>query len=341
MMARKPKAAANPLQLCLDYRTLLEKGRVLEAESLLSLIQAGIAARDGRWIVLEDYESLHSKIESQCSKYLQAAAEAERLAEELGFSVRVDEWPQEALLLLQTLRETEEAPGPTWQQQLSASLYGDSKLINRTPVLRRLYEAWRNAFAGHGEIRLKASSPLVHMRTGLDLARVTHALGQAVILHSSALPIEEYDFSGIPRVVTCENLSPFIQLSPLEGLFIYSRGYASNLVCAWLSALPDSCEWVHFGDFDCDGLKIFGDIMERSGRTGRFFPDLPVLNRFQSVMIQGQTGDFRRLRGHGHHQIAELALWGETGNLRLEQETLLAHASRSDVEDWGIGLRLV
>ena len=317
-MARKPMATANPLQLCYDYQALLEKGRMPESESFLSLVQAGIAARDGRWIVLEDPESLRSKIESQCSHYLQWAAEAERLAAELGLSVRVDEWPQETLLLLRTLRETEEAPGRTWQQQLSAKLYGDSKRIYRTPVLRRLYEAWRKAFAGHGEIRLKASSSLVHIRSGLDLATVTRALGQAVILHSSALPTEEYDFSGVPRVVTCENLSPFIQLSPVDGLFIYSSGYASNLVCTWLKALPESCEWVHFGDFDYDGLRIFADLSERTGRTGRFFPNLPVLIRFQSLMLQSQTGDYRRLRGHAHRQIAELALWGETGKLRLE-----------------------
>lgn len=339
-MAKKPTATANPLQLCYDYQALLEKGRMPVSESLLSLVQAGIAARDGRWIVLADPESLRLIIESQCSHYLQTAAEAERLAGELGLGVRVDEWPQEALLLLRTLRETEEAPGPTWHQQLSASLYGDSKRINRTPVLRRLYEAWRNAFAGHGEIRLKASSPLVHLRTGLDLATVTRAFGQAVILHSSALPTEEYDFSGVSRVVTCENLSPFIQLSPVDGLFIYSRGYASSLVCAWLKALTERCEWIHFGDFDPDGLKIFADLSERTGRTGRFFPDLPVLVPFQSVMLPSQTGDYRRLRHHAHPQIAELALWGETGKGRLEQETLLAHASRSDVEAWGIGLRL-
>jgi len=88
------------------------------------------------------------------------------------------------------------------------------------------------------------------------------------------------------------------------------------------------------------GLKIFADLSERSGRTGRFFPDLPVLIRFQFVMLRSQTGDYRRLRGDSHGQIAELALWGEDGKGRLEQEALFAHASRSDVEGWGIGLRL-
>jgi len=146
--------------------------------------------------------------------------------------------------------------------------------------------------------------------------------------------------SGVSSVVTSENLSPFIQLSPLDGLIIYARGYASNLVLTWLKALPESCEWVHFGDFDYDGLKIFADLSERTGRTGKFFSDLPVLTRFQSVLLWSQPGDYRRLRDHAHPQIAELTVWGETGRGRLEQEAILAHASRSDVEGWGIGLRL-
>lgn len=146
--------------------------------------------------------------------------------------------------------------------------------------------------------------------------------------------------SGVSRVVTSENLSPFTQLSLLDGLIIYSRGYASNLLCTWLKALPESCEWVHFGDFDTDGLKIFADLSERTGRTGKFFSDLPVLIRFKSVMLRSQTGDYRRLRDHAHPQIAELALWGETGRGQLKQEAIHVHASRSDVEGWGIGLKL-
>ncbi len=322
----------NPLKLCRAYQTLLQEGRRPYSELFEPLVQAGIAETKARTVFLLDVEALRLKLEKQCARYLEAAVLAEEFAQEIGLSTRIDEAPEDALLLLQALHETEQIPGPTWQQQLSAQLYGDSKHIGRIQTLKRIYEKWRNRLPGSGEIRIKAGASLVHRKTGLDLCAVTAAWGQVVLLHSVAAETADFDFSHVRRVITCENLSPFIELSFDGCLFVYTGGYASGLVCEWMQALPNDCDWVHFGDVDVDGLRIFEDLARRAHREGRFFPDVKTLNHPQvTPHLQDYSGDYSRLRESLSQQVQEIAEWGERNRRRLEQEILLSHFPSSEL----------
>lgn len=323
----------NPLKICRAYRSLLEEGRRPYSELFEPLVQAGIAETKARTVFLLDDEVLRQKLEEQCGRHLEAASLAEEFGHEIGLSTRIDEAPEDALLLLQTLHETEQIPGPTWQQQLSAQLYGDSKHIGRTQTLKRIYEKWRARLPGSGELRIKAGSSLVHRTTGLDLCDVTASCGQVVLLHSVAVKTGDFDFSHVRRVITCENLSPFIELSFDGCLFAYTGGYASGLVCAWMQALPNDCEWSHFGDVDADGLRIFEDLARRAHRNGRFFPDVTTLNHPQVMPhLQDYSGDYSRLRDSLCFQVKELAEWGERSQRRLEQEILLSHFPSSELQ---------
>ncbi len=322
----------NPLKICRAYQTLLQEGRRPYSEIFEPLVQAGIAETKARTVFLLDGEALRLKLEEQCGGYLEAAARAEEFAHEIGLSTRIDEAPEDALLLLQALHETEQIPGPTWQQQLSAQLYGDSKHIGRIQTLKRIYEKWRNRLPGFGELRIKAGASLVHRITGLDLCAVTASCGQVVLLHSVAAKTGDFDFSHIHRVITCENLSPFIELSFDGCLFVYTGGYASGLVCAWIQALPNDCEWSHFGDVDVDGLRIFEDLARRVHRKGWFFPDVTTLHHPQvTPHLQDYSGDYSKLRASFSHQVKEIAEWGQKSRQRLEQEILLSHFPLSEL----------
>jgi hypothetical protein len=122
--------------------------------------------------------------------------------------------------------------------------------------------------------------------------------------------------------MTCENLSPFLELTLPAGLLVYTGGYASRGVAAWLKSAPVSCRWVHFGDFDPDALAIFDRQSSPSGREGEFFPnqkhgtlqaDLPAWQGARSFRADSLRCD----------QLKNLARWGAGHRLQAEQEQVL------------------
>ncbi|RQD60243.1 Wadjet anti-phage system protein JetD domain-containing protein [Desulfonatronovibrio magnus] len=312
----------DPLQKCLAWTQLQNQGRSPHRKALDPLVQAGIAELQGREVVLVDHETLSNIIESQCSAVIQARDEANELISSMGLDVSITSKPMEALALLRELHRRSAHEKPCHVQSLSSALFQDSKHILRFPVLNKIYSNWSQGLFQRGELRVRSWSDL-HHRQGLNLKHITRTLGQACIQAGKASKTENFDFSEIRFVLTTENLAPFMQLELKHGLLIFCQGYASALPGLWLKNLPLQCKWVHFGDFDPDGLFIFEQLLKASKRKGHFFPDLPFLQRYRDRLAPWNASRKFDPEKYQHDDCKELALWGKENNVYAEQEWIM------------------
>jgi hypothetical protein len=326
------------LPLCLAWQRLLDERSAPYHRAYDALIQAGHAHRGGRKVILQHPEALADLLGKHCPQAFQVQQEAEKAIARLGLNVGIDSRAEECLALLKALEDRQEWSDPGSQQQVSAAVFGDSKHLGKTSILKRIWAAWLKTRPARGDLRLKAFSALIHTSTGLDLSIITEAFGSVLLEPSAARHPEGFSLAGIDRVVTCENLAPFKQLSLEHGLLIYSQGYASRSLGGWLAALPDSCTWQHFGDLDADGLSIFEDLMHKSGREGCFVPDPSVIQE-----LLASSGSWQGKRGlhperYGSRIVRDLARQAAGMGVEIEQETLLAACLRNHVPLSAIGL---
>lgn len=311
------------LKTCLLLRDLQERQAIRHAGLLDEYVRAGILERTGNLVRIKDHDALGNILDGQCAGLLRDKAEAERLLQELGLDIAITALPREALLLARALRSAPVIPERAWHQQISAELFGDSKYLQKHHLLLRIYAQWRANAGGGGELRIKAFEPIRHEQ-GLDLRQVTVCCGQAVLDAAHAAGLQEWDFSGVDLVVTCENLSPFLQFDLPRGLLVSTAGYAGASLTAFLRGLPDSCRWTHFGDLDPDGLFIFERLQQATGRSGRFFPTISFLAETDLPGYPAKrTWEPER---YVSEQARELARWGAAGNHYVEQETVMAAA---------------
>jgi hypothetical protein len=307
----------------LAWRGLLERGRAAWNAEFAMLERAGIVRREKNSAVLVEEEELQRLLATpEFSDALAKLDSAESLAAAMGLGVRIVDRAEDCLRLLMALEKTEQTVGLVWRQQLSAELFGDSKHIGSVSILSRIYDDWLALKPSRGELRLKAFSPLPHTAGGPDLSEVTKYQGQAVLMSAHARP-EQYALSRLHFIMTCENLSPFLELTLPAGLLIYTGGYASRGVVAWLRSAPASCRWVHFGDFDPDGLAIFERLSAASGRDGVFFPNQDTLELLQADLPVWQGARSFREDALRSDHVKDLARWGARLKLQAEQEQVL------------------
>ena len=308
---------------CLAWRGLLERGRAGWNAEFAMLDRAGIVRREKSIAILVDEEELRRLLATpEFSDFIVKLDSAASLAAAMGLGVRILDRAEDCLHLLMVLEKTDQTVGTVWRQQLSAELFGDSKHIGSVSILSRIYEDWLALKPSRGELRLKAFSELPHTAGGPDLSDVTKYHGQAVLMSSHARP-EQYDLSHLRFIMTCENLSPFLELALPAGLFIYTGGYASRGVAAWLKSAPASCRWIHFGDFDPDGLAIFVRLAAASARDGEFFPNQETLELLQADLPVWQGARSFRDEALRGDQVNDLARWGARHKLQAEQEQVL------------------
>jgi hypothetical protein len=312
------------LKKCLVWAELLSQGRIHYTKSLDPLIEAGLVFRQGREVILADAAGLREIVEGQCLEVIQARDQAQELAQRLGLEVNIGSRPLEALRLLRDLEENGQKPEHSLRMQaVSARAFGDSKHIQRVPILNKIFAFWSRDRHLRGELRLKACAPLIHRPGKLDLSLVTTSLGQVCIPGPRAAQVEDFDLTDIDCVLSSENLAPFQQIQPVRGLVLFCPGYNTGLPAMWLRSLPQKCTWVHFGDFDPDGLRIFEQLCLQSGREGRFVPELKHLQGIRESLPAWNGARAFDPAQYIRPEIQELAAWGRDKQVYAEQEQIL------------------
>ena len=328
----------DTLPLCLAWQRLLENRSAPFNPTYETLIQSGLAHQQNKRVILDKPEALADLVDRHCAKAFHTQEKAKAIANRLGLNLVLDSHPQECLDLLQVLEDRSDFPAQGSQQQVSAAVFGDSKFLGKTSILKRIWNDWLSIQPSRGELRIRAFSPIMHKASGLDLNLITRSFGSALLDPRTAMHPEAFSLEGIPKVVTCENLSPFRQLSLDRGLLIYSQGYASRHLGVWLAALPRECIWRHFGDLDADGLFIFEDLLDKSGRTGSFVPDPDSIEKFQVAVGSWRGNREMNPQRYKHETVRELAEASRRLGLQIEQETLLAACLRQGLPLQDIGL---
>ena len=312
------------LKKCLAWSELLEQGQTSYSKILDPLIEAGLAVRQGRLVVLVDAASVQEIVNSQCPEVILTRDEAQDLARKLGLEVSISSRPWEALQLLRDLEKNDKDPAISSRLQgVSARVFGDSKHIQRTPVLSRIFAQWSRDRHLRGELRLKAFESVIHRPKKLNLGLVTASLGQVCIPGPQAARVQDFDLSGIDFVLTSENMDPFQQIFTPKGLVLFCPGYNTGLSARWLQALHADCQWIHFGDFDPDGLRIFEQLRMQSGREGRFVPDLEQLKEIESRLPLWNGARKFDPQLYATARMQEMAAWGRTRQVYAEQEQVL------------------
>ena len=128
---------------------------------------------------------------------------------------------------------------------------------------------------------------------------------------------------GIEFVLTSENLAPFQQILVPQGLVLFCPGYNTKLCALWLQTLQARCLWIHFGDFDPDGLRIFEQLRVQSGRMGKFVPELEELKKIQSRLPTWNAAREFDPQQYATAQMQEMAAWGRARQVYAEQEQVL------------------
>ncbi|MFN2269089.1 MAG: Wadjet anti-phage system protein JetD domain-containing protein [Desulfonatronovibrio sp.] len=314
----------DSLKKCLAWQELIKSGEVRFRRSFEPLISAGIARLHGYTVVLQEPEELSAIIDAQCAGVIKARDEALKAAHLLGMDINISSSPEQALTLLRCLKKiSEDNADPLHVQALSARLFDDSKHIQRTPVLKRIFVEWSRGRYLRGELRLKTGVDIFHKPGGLNLRLTSEALGQVCIPANKAGRVGDFELGRIDFVLTTENLAPFFELRLEKGVVIFCPGYATALPGLWLENMPESCTWVHFGDFDPDGLFIFEQLSRRCMRKGRFIPEISQLEKIKDDLPGWQGARGFEPEKYELDSSKELARWGEKNKVFAEQEQVL------------------
>ena len=109
-------------------------------------------------------------------------------------------------------------------------------------------------------LRVRVNDGLCLSSQGGDVfdLEVWQRLANETVLPERAFA-ENWTLTGVlpELILTVENLGAFVDIQkPANCLLLLSPGWNDNLAKQFISRLPESISWLHFGDIDPNGLRI-------------------------------------------------------------------------------------
>lgn len=137
---------------------------------------------------------------------------------------------------------------------------------------------------------------------------------------------------GIKKVITIENLTTFFRWKEERSLIIYLGGYHNSvrreLLCMVYRELPEA-SYLHFGDIDVGGFRIYRDLCEKTGIPFRtYHMGIQELETYENYTKQLTDNDKKGLRMLIEKEIArkgenlEVLLYMQEKGVKLEQEAV-------------------
>lgn len=135
----------------------------------------------------------------------------------------------------------------------------------RLPSQATLTKDWILRFRPNAGLRGMFSTKEV------DFCEMASIFTECAIPERSWIKLQQ--FSGVmPNIiVSCENLGAYVDL-PVDDsvLVVYAPGADTEAASTFLKSLPN-VPWIHFGDFDPEGVAIAKNIALQAGREARMF----------------------------------------------------------------------
>jgi hypothetical protein len=146
-----------------------------------------------------------------------------------------------------------------------------------------------------------------------------------VVQVSERAIIQGLSIEGTPprAVLTIENVATFHDIVLLPGLMaVLVEGWNTPIAARFLRLLPDGVPFIHFGDLDPTGFRIYAHLLELTGRPLHWFvPSLAtdyIESHSMPLNMQEAGWSTTRAASHGHESIRILQ---EKGHW-LEQEAV-------------------
>lgn len=139
-----------------------------------------------------------------------------------------------------------------------------------------------NIFKNPRQVRIKGRIGIVKSDKKIDLGIFEDGLG---IGSNDLEGIKFIINKSIKRVVTVENLTTFNTFECKDAIVVYTCGFNSsrtiNLLKSIYRSYPD-IEYLHWGDIDCGGFKIFNHQKQAAGINFKpLYMDVDTYNKFK------------------------------------------------------------
>ena len=141
------------------------------------------------------------------------------------------------------------------------------------------------------QIRIKGNIRILVGNDSVNIGCFKDGLG---ISSKDLCNIEFSSECDINKVITIENLATFNNYEEENSILIYTGGFTSSSVISMIKTLKNNLckeintniKFLHWGDIDCGGFKIYKHMQESSGIE--FKPMLMDINTFEQYKIYGK-----------------------------------------------------
>ncbi|WP_303700695.1 Wadjet anti-phage system protein JetD domain-containing protein [Flexistipes sinusarabici] len=308
------------LDRCLLIAKLLENNECSYSKHLDDFINSNILIRKNRQrVIVNDYNYIRNYFNNHCREIY----EKYKKLSGLNIYPKNLENLEKAYNLYFYLKKNE--PKGIDLRQLSALVFGDSKTIQKSSLLKTLVNEFRPLSAGsfYNIIHIRCDKSIY--LEGISITDVMKSNGFFSCFAEKLGLIS----AEVENTVIFENLSPFFRLNPNNAMFVYVAGFQNiGEICRQLRD-HDSGNIIHFGDVDPAGLQIADILMSHIAKTS-FFPDInnieKAINNIHTPVYAEKKFETQSLYSDALREIAEIMT--EYEHIRIEQEMIVSLAEK-------------
>ncbi|AEI14590.1 hypothetical protein Flexsi_0929 [Flexistipes sinusarabici DSM 4947] len=309
------------LDRCLLIAKLIENNECSYSKHLDDFINSDILIKKGRYkVIINDYNYLRNYFNNHCREIY----EKYNAISKLNIYPKSMESLEKAYKLYAHLKSNELRG--TDLRQLSALVFGDSKTIQKSSLLKTLVNEFRPLSAGsyYNIIHIRCDKN-IHLEN-IDITNVMKS-NNFFSCFADKLGIISAEAEN---TVIFENLSPFFRLNPDNSMFVYAAGFQNIGEIGRQLKNSDFGNIIHFGDVDPAGLQIADILMSYITGTS-FFPDIntikKAINNIHTPLYAEKKYETQSLYSDDLREIAEMMT--EYGHIRIEQEMIVSLAEKS------------
>jgi len=308
------------LDRCLLIAKLLENNECGYSKHLDDFINSNILAKKGWYrVIVNDYNYLRNYFNNHCREIY----EKYRTLSELNIYPKNAESLEKAYKLYTYLIKYKSEE--TDLRHISTLVFGDSKTIQKSSLLKTLVNEFRPVNAGnyYNIIHIRCDKSIYFENINIIDMMKSNGFFSCFADKLGVISAE------IENTVIFENLSPFFRLNPESSMFVYAAGFQNIGEISRQLKDNDLGNIIHFGDVDPAGLQIADILMSHIKKTS-FFPDINTIEKaiknIHTPVYAEKKYETQSFYSYDLKEIAEMM--AEYGHIRIEQEMVVSLAEK-------------
>ncbi len=257
------------LERCLLIAKLLENNECAYSKHLNDFINSNILIRKNRHkVTVNDSDYLRNYFNNHCREIY------EKYKKLTGLNIYPKnlESLENAYNLYIYLEKNK--PKGIDLRQLSALIFGDSKTIQKSSLLKTVVNEFRPVDSGsyYNIIHIRCDNSIYFENINITDIIKSNGFFSCFAGKLGLISAE------VENTVIFENLSPFFRLNPNNAMFVYAAGFQNIGEISKQLRGSDFENFIHFGDVDPAGLQIADILMSHIAGTS-FFPDINTIEK--------------------------------------------------------------